>query len=98
MSEMFSLTDRSWRGILTDMCSGHIELYTEYIEYIYPGLYALFNATVCRPDCGVYRPPEKAKKIVLDKNLSSSLDAQGQDRDTCRDPGTVQSSTHQCGL
>ncbi|XP_058268956.1 protein Wiz isoform X3 [Hemibagrus wyckioides] len=47
-------------------------------------------------DCGVYRTPEKPKKIVLDKNLSSSLDAQGQDRDACRDPGMVQSSTQQC--
>ncbi|KAK2829339.1 hypothetical protein Q7C36_017329 [Tachysurus vachellii] len=47
-------------------------------------------------DCGVYRTPEKPKKIVLDKNLSSSLDAQAQDRDACRDPGMVQSSTQQC--
>ncbi|XP_060757556.1 protein Wiz isoform X3 [Neoarius graeffei] len=54
------------------------------------------NATACRVDCGVYRTPEKPKKIVLDKNLSSSLDAQGQDRDACRDPGMVQSSTQQC--
>ncbi|XP_026772191.3 protein Wiz isoform X1 [Pangasianodon hypophthalmus] len=45
---------------------------------------------------GVYRTPEKPKKIVLDKNLSSSLEAQGQDRDACRDPGMVQSNTQQC--
>ncbi|MCJ8739368.1 hypothetical protein PDJAM_G00046380 [Pangasius djambal] len=48
-----------------------------------------------KPDCGVYRTPEKPKKIVLDKNLSSSVEAQGQDRDACRDPGMVQSSTQQ---
>ncbi|KAK3520501.1 hypothetical protein QTP70_024116 [Hemibagrus guttatus] len=47
-------------------------------------------------DCGVYRTPEKPKKIMLDKNLSSSLDAQGQDGGACRDPGMVQSSTQQC--
>ncbi|KAM9457942.1 uncharacterized protein wizb isoform 3-T5 [Clarias gariepinus] len=46
-------------------------------------------------DCGVYTTPEKPKTIMLDKNLSSSLDAQGQDRGACRDPGTVQSSTQQ---
>lgn len=91
MSEIYSLTDRSWRGILTDMHNGHV-------AWVYPGLYALFNAIACRLDCGVYRTPDKPAKIVLDKNLSSSLDAQGQDRDACSHAETVQSSTQQCGL
>ncbi|KAF7698141.1 protein Wiz isoform X3 [Silurus meridionalis] len=46
-------------------------------------------------DCGVYRTAEKPKKIVLNKNPSSSLDTQGQDSDACRDPGMIQFSTQQ---
>ncbi|TSK87511.1 Protein Wiz [Bagarius yarrelli] len=47
-------------------------------------------------DCGVYRTPEQPNKGVLDKNPANSLDAHCLDRDACKDPGMVQSSTQQC--